>query len=97
MLVADGGSISVEPAALDAVSAKVAGIASSTSSVRGRMAGAASAAAGCQDPAASAYARLHAVLTDALACLDDASGLLGQAVASGAGAYVATDNGQFVP
>jgi uncharacterized protein YukE len=92
-----GGSISVEPAVLDAASAKVAGIASSTSSVRGSLAGAVSAAAGCQDPAASSYARLQSVLADAMACLDECSTMLSQAVASGAQAYVATDNSQFVP
>jgi hypothetical protein len=97
VLVGDGGSISVEPAVLDAVSARVARIASSTSSVRGSMAGASSALGGCQDPAASSYARLQSMLADALACLDDCSIMLGQAVASGSQAYVATDTAQFAP
>jgi uncharacterized protein YukE len=91
MLVSDGGSISVEPAALHDMAARVAGIAASTSSARGSVAGASSAAAGCDDPAAGAFARLQVMLTEALGALDDCSTMISQAVSSGAEAYVTTD------
>lgn len=95
MLLSDGGSISVEPAALRDMAARVAGIASSTSSARGSLSGASSAAAGCDDPAASAFARLQYMLTQALGALDDCSTMISKAVASGAEAYVATDAAQM--
>jgi uncharacterized protein YukE len=96
MLIADGGgSISVEPAAISGMAAKVNGIATSTSSTRGSIAGTAGAAGGCQDPAAAAYARMQFMLSQALASLDDATSLLGQAIGAGVEAYVVTDATQM--
>jgi hypothetical protein len=93
MLIAGGGgSISVEPAAIEAMAARVSSIAASTSSVHGSVSAAAGAAAGCQDPAAAAFVRMQFTVISALAALGDCSTMLSQAVASGAGAYVVTDN-----
>jgi len=90
-----GGSILVEPASLDAISVKIKGIATSTSSAHGQLTGAASAAAGCQEPAAFAYNRLQTLLSGALQALDDCSLALSGAVSSAAGAYVLTDDTQM--
>jgi uncharacterized protein YukE len=96
MLVGDGGgSISVEPAAIQAMAARVSAIAGSTSSVHGSVGSAAGAAAGCQDPAAAAFVRMQLTLVSALAALDDCSTMLSQAVANGAEAYVTTDDTQM--
>jgi uncharacterized protein YukE len=96
MLVGSGGgSISVEPAAIQAMAARVSSIAASTSSVHGSVSGATGAAAGCQDPAAGSFARMQSVVLSALAALDDCSTMLGQAVANGVEAYVVTDDTQM--
>jgi uncharacterized protein YukE len=93
MLIASGGgSISVEPAAVQAMAARVSSIAASTSSVHGSVSAAASSAAGCQDPAAAAYARMQLTVASALAALGDCSTVLSQAVANGVQAYVVTDD-----
>jgi uncharacterized protein YukE len=93
MLIASGGgSISVEPAAIRAMAARVSSIAASTSSVHGSVSGAASAAAGCQDPAAAAFVRMQFTVISALAALGDCSTMLSQAVANGVDAYVVTDD-----
>jgi hypothetical protein len=93
MLIASGGgSISVEPAAVRAMAARVSSIAASTSSVHGSVFGAAGAAAGCQDPAAAAFARMQHTVVSALAALGDCSTVLGQAVANGVEAYIVTDD-----
>lgn len=90
-----GGAISVEPAAVRAMAARVSSIAASTSSVHGSVSAAAGAAAGCQDPAAAAFVRMQFTVVSALAALDDCSTMLSQAVASGAEAYVVTDDTQM--
>jgi uncharacterized protein YukE len=90
-----GGSISVEPAAVRAMAARVSSIAVSTSSVHGSVSGSAGAAAGCQDPAAAGFARMQSVVVAALAALGDCSTMLSQAVANGVEAYVATDDSQM--
>jgi uncharacterized protein YukE len=96
MLIAGGGgSISVEPAAVQAMAARVSSIAASTSSVHGSVSAAAGAAAGCQDPAGAAYARMQLTVISALAALGDCSTMLSQAVANGAEAYVTTDDSQM--
>jgi hypothetical protein len=97
MLVSDGGGgvISVEPVTLSALAAKVTTAAAGTSSARGSFAGAASAASGCQDPAAGSYARLQSILGDALAALDYSSAGLGRAVVAACESYVGTDNAQM--
>jgi hypothetical protein len=90
-----GGSISVEPAAVQAMAARVSSIAASTSSVHGSVSGSAGAAAGCQDPAAGGFSRMQSVVVAALAALGDCSTMLGQAVANGVEAYVTTDDNQM--
>jgi uncharacterized protein YukE len=92
---AGGGSILVDPATLDALSARIKGVAGSTSSAHGQLAGAANAAAGCQEPAAFAYSRLQTLLSGAMQALDDCSLALASAVASAATAYVNTDATQM--
>ena len=94
MIVADG-SISVEPAALEALASRAARVAGSTSSARGTFAGAASAAAGCAEPAAGSFSQLQSLLSGALACLDDCAGALSSAITSGADAYISTDATQL--
>lgn len=86
-----GGSISVDPSAVDAIAAQIGSVATSTSSVRGSMSGAAGAAAGCEDPAASEFALLQSLLTGALGCLDDCGLRLSSATKSGSLAYSGTD------
>jgi len=86
-----GGSIYVEPASLDALSARISGVAGSTSSARGGLSRATDAAAGCAEPAAGSFARLQTLLGGALQCLDDCSVALARAVSSAAAAYVTTD------
>jgi hypothetical protein len=94
MLVGSGGgSISVEPAAVRAMAARITSISASTSSVHGSVSGAGGAAAGCQ--AAAAFARMQSVVVSALGALDDCSTMLGQAVANGVEAYVVTDDTQI--
>ena len=90
-----GGSISVEPATLDALASQIQGVASSVSSTSGSLSGAGSAAAGCQEPAAGSFARMHGLLTGGLAFLADYSSALGRDTSGAAQAYVATDNGQM--
>jgi hypothetical protein len=90
-----GGSISVEPAAVDAMAARISGVASSTSGVRGSLSGAADAAAGCQDPASGSYSLLQSLLMGALGCLDDCSLVLSRATTSASGAYAGTDAAQM--
>jgi hypothetical protein len=90
---AGGGSISVEPAALETLSARISGAERETTSARGALggsAGAAAAAAG-QEPAAAAYARLHTLLAGAVTMLGEGSGALSRAVGQAAAAYVSTD------
>jgi hypothetical protein len=94
MLVGSGGgTISVETAALDALSAQIANVASNTSSTRGGLGGAAGSAAGCQDPAGGSFQRLQSLLTGALACLEGCSTALNRATTSAAIAYETTDAG----
>jgi uncharacterized protein YukE len=90
MLVGDG-SISVEPAALEAMAARASSVAGGTSATRGSFGGAASAAAGCEEPAAGSFSELQSLLSGALSCLEDCSSALGTAVSNGATAYVGTD------
>ena len=90
-----GGSISVDPATLDAIAGRVAGVAGSTSSTRGSLAAAAPAAAGCQEPAAGAFARLQELLGGGLSFLADYSSALGRDTCAAAQAYLATDNSQM--
>jgi uncharacterized protein YukE len=90
-----GGSILVDPATLDALSARIKGVAGSTSSAHGQLAGAANAAAGCQEPAEFAYNRLQTLLSGAMKALDDCSLALAGAVSSAATAYVNTDATQM--
>jgi len=90
-----GGSISVEPATLDAMASQIAGVSGSVSSTRGSLAGAASAAAGCQEPAAGAFARLQELVTGGFSFLADYSDALGRDTSGAAQAYVDTDNGQM--
>jgi uncharacterized protein YukE len=92
---AGGGSISVEPASLDALSARISGVAGSTASARGGLARAASATAGCQEPAAASFMRLQTLLSGAMQCLDDCSLALARAVSQAAAAYVTTDATQM--
>ncbi len=92
---AGGGSILVEPGSLDAMSGRIAGVATGTSAARGGLAKAASAAAGCQDPAAFTYTRLQTLLNGSMEMLDLCSTALSKAVKSAAGAYVTTDVTQF--
>jgi hypothetical protein len=86
-----GGSISVDPAALDTLAAQTTRVAGSTSATRGQFGAAASAAAGCAEPAAGAFSLLQSLISGALSCLDTCSGSLGQAVSGAASAYVCTD------
>jgi hypothetical protein len=88
---AGGGSILVEPSSLDAMSGRIAGVATGTSAARGGLAKAASAAAGCQEPAAFTYTRLQTLLNGSMEMLDLCSTALSKAVKSAAGAYVTTD------
>lgn len=88
-----GGTISVETAALDALSARISSVASGTSSARGGMSGAAGAAVGCQDPAASSFQHLQSLLSGALACLESSCAALNRATTSAAVAYETTDAG----
>jgi uncharacterized protein YukE len=92
---AAGGSILVDPASLEALSARLSGVAGSTSSAHGELARAADAAAGCQEPAGEAYARMQTLLSGAMQCLDDCSLALARAVSGAAAAYVTTDNTQM--
>lgn len=88
-----GGTISVQTAALDALSAQISNVASGTSSARGGLSGAAGAAAGCQDPAGGSYERLQSLLSGALACLEGCCSALSRATTSAAIAYETTDAG----
>lgn len=90
-----GGSISVEPAVLDAMAKRISGAASSTGSARGNFSGAASAADGCAEPAAGSFGRLQSLLAGALAVLDASCGTLSQATAGAATAYQTTDASQM--
>ena len=90
-----GGSISVEPASLDALSARISGVAGSTASAHGGIGRTASAAAGCQEPAASSFMRLQTLLSGAMQCLDGCSLALARAVSQAAAAYAATDATQM--
>jgi hypothetical protein len=93
---AGGGSILVEPGSLDALSGRIASVASGTSAARGGLAKAASAAAGCQEPAAYTFTRLHTLLSGSMELLDLCSTALSQAVKGAASAYVSTDVTQLV-
>jgi uncharacterized protein YukE len=95
MIIGSGGAISVEPAAVRAMAARVSSIAASTSSVHGSVSAATGAAAGCRDPAVAAFVRMQFAVVSALAALNDCSTMLSQAVASGAEAYVVTDDTQM--
>jgi hypothetical protein len=88
---AGGGSILVEPASLDALSGRIANVASGTSSARGGLARAAGAAAGCQEPAAFTFTRLQTLLSGSMELLDLCSTALARAVSGAASAYVTTD------
>jgi len=92
---AGGGFILVEPGSLDAMSGRIAGVASGTSAARGGLAKAANAAAGCQEPAAFTYTRLQTLLNGSMEMLDICSTALSKAVKGAAGAYVTTDVTQF--
>jgi hypothetical protein len=93
---AGGGSILVEPGSLDAMSGRIAGVATGTSAARGGLGKAANAADGCQEPAAFTYTRLQTLLNGSMEMLDLCSTALSKAVKSAAGAYVTTDVTQFV-
>jgi hypothetical protein len=96
MLVgAGGGSISVDAAALETMAGQIMRVATSTSSTRGSLAGAANAAAGCKDPAAGSFTLLQSLLTGALGCLDNCSTSLSRATSSGSAAYTTTDTTQM--
>jgi hypothetical protein len=86
-----GGSISVDSAALETMSARISGVGGSTLSVRGSLTGAAGAADGCQDPAAGAFKLMQSMMTGALSCLDSCSTTLSRATCNASGAYVTTD------
>ncbi|HXS62552.1 MAG TPA: hypothetical protein VN767_06725 [Streptosporangiaceae bacterium] len=88
---AGGGSILVEPGSLDALSGRIAGVATGTSAARGGFAKAANAAAGCQEPAAFTFTRLQTLLNGSMEMLDLCSTALSKAVKGAAGAYVTTD------
>ena len=88
---AGGGSILVEPGSLDAMSGRIAGVASATSAARGGFGKSANAVAGCQEPAAFTYTRLQTLLNGSMEMLDLCSTALSKAVKSAAGAYVTTD------
>jgi hypothetical protein len=90
-----GGSTPMESAALDTMAAQILGVASGTSSARGSLAGAASAADGCSEPAAGSFSLLQSLLAGALACLDDCSVSLSRATSSAAVAYSTTDATQL--
>jgi hypothetical protein len=88
---AGGGSILVEPGSLTALSGRIAGVATGTSSARGGLGKAADAAAGCQEPAAYTFTRLHTLLSGSMQMLDLCTTALSRAVAGAASAYVTTD------
>jgi uncharacterized protein YukE len=90
-----GGSISVEPAALEAMAAQIMTVSTGTSSARGGLAAAAVAAAGCQQPAAGSFALLQKMLDSALGTLDIAASALSRTTSSAATAYAVTDATQF--
>ena len=90
-----GGTISVEPATLDAMASQIAGVAGSASATRGNLGAAASAVAGCQEPAAGAFARLQELVGGGLSFLADYSDALRRDTSGAAQAYVGTDNAQF--
>jgi hypothetical protein len=90
-----GGPISVEPAALEAMAARIASIAAGAASVRGSNAVSVSAAAGCPGPAAGSFGRMHSTLDGALAGLEVCASALSRALSSGAAAYVITDATQM--
>ncbi len=90
-----GGPISVEPAALETMAARLASIAAGTASARGSSAPSASAVAGCPGAAAGSFARMHATLDDAMAQLEMCASALSRALSSGAAAYVITDATQM--
>jgi hypothetical protein len=85
------GSISVEPASLDSLSAQIKGVAGGTSSARGELDRAANAAAGCLEPAVHSFVRLQTLLNGGMKVLDECSLALAQAVSQAATAYVITD------
>jgi hypothetical protein len=93
MLVAagGGGSISVDPAVLHTMAGQVMTVASGTGSCRGSMSGAASAAAGCAEPAAGAFGLMQSLISGALSCLDDCAISLSRATSAAATAYETTD------
>jgi len=97
MLVGDGGgsTISVDTAALQTMSGQIMRVSTSTSSTRGSLAGAADAAAGCQEPASGAFSLLQSLLSGALGCLDDCSASLSRATSSASAAYTTTDTTQM--
>lgn len=88
---AGGGSILVESGSLDALSGRIAGVASGTSSARGGLSRAGAAAAGCQEPAAFTFTRLQTLLSGSMEVLDLCSTALSRAVSQAASAYVTTD------
>lgn len=94
MIVGDG-SISVDPAVLEALAAGASRVAGATSATRGHFAAATSAAAGCDEPAAGSFAVLQSLISGAMSCLDDCAVALGRAVGNAAGAYVCTDENQI--
>ena len=81
----------MEPGSLNAMSGRIAGVASGTSAARGGFGNAADAAAGCQEPAAFTFTRLQTLLSGSMEMLDLCSTALSKAVKGAAGAYVTTD------
>jgi uncharacterized protein YukE len=95
MLPGGGGSISVEPAALEAMAGQIMTVSTATSSVHGSLAGAADAAAGCQQPAVGSFEALQTMLASALGTLGIAAGALSRTTSGAAAAYTVTDATQF--
>jgi uncharacterized protein YukE len=95
MPASGGGSISVDPAALETMAGRISGVAAGTVSVRGSAAASGSAADGCPGPAASSFARMHSTLDGNVARLAECASALGRALSAGAAAYVITDTTQM--
>jgi hypothetical protein len=85
------GLIAVDPAVLDSISGILGKVATGTQQTRGSITRAASAAAGCEQPAAGEFDKLQAALTTALGLLQEGSSSLAGAVTSASSAYTDTD------
>jgi uncharacterized protein YukE len=85
------GSIVVDPAVLDSISGTLGKVATGTQQTLGSVATAASAAAGCEQPAAGEFDQLQAALSKAMVLLQEGSSALAGAVTSASSAYTDTD------